>query len=879
MTETWKRLGLLGRRGVFENGLDEEIRFHVDQQIEKSLRSGMSPEEARRDALLKFGGVEHVKEQTREEVRPALLEDVVRDLSYGFRLLWGAPAFTGAALLTLALGIGGTSAIFSVVRAVVLEPLPYQQPDRIVAIWETGQNGDRNVIAPANFIAWRERIRLLGHLAMVGPVTVTIVADGQPSEIAGLTCSSELFTALGVHPALGREYTPAEDHRADGGGVIVLSHEFWQKRLSGRQDVLQMTLTVNGQSRKVIGVMPALFTVAGEKADFLLPVGQTIEQLRAARGRGNSYVVARLRDGVSREQASVEMRSLFAELVKEAPQRNAGRSVLLLPIQEQMVGDLRPAAFALAGAVVLVLLVACVNVANLLVARSAAREREVGIRTALGATRGRLVRQMLCEGLLLAVAGGVVGLGIAAFCHRGLLLLVSDRIPIPRLDQMKLDAPVAAFTMLVALTTGMIFGLLPALVITAQPGKAMQEGGKHGTGRRLRRVLSILVIGEVALSLVLLTVAGLLMRSLLNLESIDPGFRAEGVLAAKVRLAPIRYDAFKAGRVFEQLLPRIAQTPGVQQAAGTLCLPLAGPCIGTGFWRLDRQKPAEGQAPMAQIRPVTPAYFSTLRISQVAGRDFSSSDVADSPRVAIVSESLVRAHFPGESALGRQLHVNIQPANSQGEVEVSIVGVVRDIKLSSLEGSVDSTIYLPASQFPVRIMTFVVRTGNQPMLLASGVAREVHSMESEASVEARTLEEIIGGTIARPRALSMLVGVFAVVALALAAVGIYGVMSYSMRERTREIGIRMALGSTEGAVVNLVLGQALRLASIGVMIGILAAAAAARMIQRLLYQVAPLDPWTFGATAFALLIVAITASYVPARRAAQIAPVGALRVN
>jgi predicted permease len=496
------------------------------------------------------------RESARDEIRPALLEDSVRDLRHGARLLRRAPGFTAAALVTLALGIGATSAIFSVVRTVMLEPLPYHEPDRIVTIWETTRGGtQRNVIAPANFVAWRERSRTLEHLGMVGPSSVAMVVNGQPLEIQGLTVSSDVFRTLGVQPALGRAYTVEEDV---GNAVIVLSHEFWQRRLGGRREVLDMPLTTDDGPRTVIGVMPPGFTVVGQKADFLIPYGQTMEQFRAMRGRGSSYAIARLGPDVSFEQAYGEMRSIFADLEKEEPRRNARRTVMLFSLQEQMVGELRPALLALVGAVVMVLLVACVNVANLLLARSAARERELGMRAALGARRGRLVRQMLIESLLLAAAGGIAGLAVAALCHRRLLALVGDRIPVPRLDQLTLDLPVVAFTMITALATGVLFGLVPAFVSTSHASDALREGGRHGGGRRLHRVLSTLVVAEVALSLVLLAGAGLLMRSLIKLQSVDLGFRAEGVLTAEVQLPATRYDLPQAGNFFRESLSRIA---------------------------------------------------------------------------------------------------------------------------------------------------------------------------------------------------------------------------------------------------------------------------------------------------------------------------------
>ena len=876
ITTSWQWIRSIGRRRTLESGLDEEIRFHIDQQIEKNLRAGMRPDEARRQALLKFGGLERARESTRDEIRPALLEDSVRDLRHGARVLRRSPGFAVAALATLAVGIGATSAIFSVVRTVMLEPLPYHRPDRIVTVWETNRGGtSRNVIAPANFVAWRERTRTIDHLGMVGPGNLTMVIDGRPLDVSGLAVSSDVFRALGVQPALGRAYTPEED---SGNAVVVLSHEFWQRNLGGRPDVLGTAIPTDDAPRTVVGVMAPGFTIVGQKADFLAPYGQTREQLRAVRGRGSSYAIGRLRDGVSFEQAYSEMRSIYADLEKEEPQRNASRTVMLFGLQEQMVGDLRPALFALVGAVLLVLLIACVNVANLLLARSATRERELGMRTALGASRGRLVRQMLTESLMLAAAGGLAGLWIAALCHRGLLALVGDRIPVPRLEQVTLDLPVVAFTMAVALATGILFGLVPAFVSTSTAGDALREGGRHGGGRRLHRVLSTLVVVEVALSLVLLAGAGLLMRSLVKLQSVDLGFRAEGVLTAGAGLPATRYDLPQAGNFFRESLSRLAALPGVQHAAGASCLPVPFACIGTSFWRVDRPKPADGQLQSSQVRPITPGFFRTLGIPQVAGRDFSESDTADSPPVAIVSEELVRRQFEDGSPLGRRLRVNFDHANGRNDMEWTIVGVVGDTR-STLDGPVRQTIFVPRTQRPGRGMTFFVRTERDPMLLATTVTRVIQSMEPEAPVRIQTLEEVVGDSIARPRALSVLVGAFALVALALAAVGVYGVIAYSVRERTQEIGVRMALGATATSVLRLVLGDALRLVLIGVVVGVVAAGSLTRTLDRLLYQVEPLDPWTFIVTALVLIVVATVASYVPARRGMRMAPVDALRTN
>ena len=874
----WQWIRSIARRGRSESRLDEEMRFHLDQQTAKYQRAGMSAEEARRQALIRFGGLERVKEDSRDEIRPALLNDSIRDVRHGLRVLRRAPGFTAAALITLGLGIGATAAIFSVVRTVMLEPLPYHEPDRLITVWETNRGGTvRNVIASANFVEWRERTRTLEHLGMVGGINLAAIVNGRAEQTPGVTFSADVFSALGVQPAIGRAYTSQEEYSGTN-SLVVLSHEFWQRRLGGRPDVLNTTITLDGVPRTILGIMPPRFTVTGQRADFLIPYGRTLEQLRAVTGRGNSYGIARLREGVTREQAFSEMRNIYADLEREQPQRNARRTVMLIPLQEVMVGELRPALFALIGAVVLVLLVACVNVANLLLARSAAREREVGLRTALGAKRARLVRQMLVESLVLASAGGLAGLGVAALCHRGLLALVGDRIPVPRLEQMTLDLPVIAFTMIVALLTGLIFGVVPALISTSHANDALRDGGRHGGGRRLHRVLRMLVVVEVALSLVLLAGAGLLMRSFVKLQNVDPGFRADGVLTAGVQLPATRYDNPKADSFIRESLARLAALPGVVHAAGASCAPIPGSCIGTSFWRADLPKPPDGQLRSGHVRPITPSFFKALSIPQIAGRDFNDADTAASLPVAIVSASLVREFYTDGDPIGRRLRVNISHVDANREVEWTIVGVVDNIK-SALDGPVRQTIYVPIAQTGGRNMRFFLKTPQDPTSLATTVAGVLHQMESEAPVEISTLADLVGSSIARPRATSVLVGAFAILALLLAAVGVYGVMAYSVRERTQEIGIRMALGANAMSVFRLVIGQAIRLVLIGVAVGLVAAAALTRMLERLLFEVEPIEPWTFAATALILLLVATIASYVPARRGMRMAPVDALRTN
>jgi putative ABC transport system permease protein len=804
---------------------------------------------------------------------------LIQDLRFATRAFASAPRFTVPAVLALALGIGATSAIFSVVRGVMLKPLPYRDPDRIVSIWETNVSRGqlRGIVASANFVEWRERNRSFESLGMVGPTRLNILLNGQPDELSGLTASADVFAALGVQPALGRAYTTNEDLRGND-AVILLSHEFWQSRLGGRSDVLGSTINADGRPRTVLGVMARGFTIEGQRADFYIPYGWTIEALRASPGRGISHAIARLRDGVTLAQATDDMTNLAAQRGQEAPRLNAGRSVTLVPIQALTIEAIKPAILVLSGAVLFVLLIACVNVANLLLARSTVRQRELGLRTALGAARGRLLQQMLTESLLLSLAGGAAGLVLAVAFHRGLLALVANRIPVPRLDQVALDLPVVAFTVLTSLGTGLLFGLVPAVVASSSASDALREGGRHGAGPRSRRTLGALVVVEVALSLVLLTGAGLLIRSFIRLQNVNPGFRAEHVMTARVTLPSARYSQPRDETAFlDTAVARIRALPGVQSAAGIAFLPMAGLGIGTSFYRLDRPRPADGQLPSTQVRPVTAEFFRTMGIPQLAGRDFNDTDTANAPTVAIVSDGLVRQTFPGEDPIGKRLQVN---AGRGDGLQVHVVGVVGDIRLASLDSETRAAIYIPYPQIPVGLMTFVARTALEPSSLATSLGGVVRALDPELPLaDVKTMDDVVGATLARPRAVSALLTAFALIALILAGVGVYGVMAYSVSQRTQEIGVRMALGATRESVFRMVLGHALRLAAFGVIGGLIAAAALTRLLGTLLFQTEPLDPLTFAATALLLMIVATVASFIPAHRGTRVAPTEALRAE
>jgi putative ABC transport system permease protein len=887
------RLSALHLSPTREAEIVNELSQHLDDSYRELMAGGASADEAARLALADFrsgnvlGQYMAPLRQSNWSPSPApgtptgrVLGDLRQDLRFAVRSFLRAPRFTIPALIALALGIGATSAIFSVVRGVMLKPLPYHDPERLVAIWEgrLDRGLARNVIADANFVAWRERQKSFEFLGMVGPSRQNLVINDQPEEIAGFRVSADALSAIGTPPQRGRLYTPEEDLEGND-QVILISHEFWQTRLGGRRDVLGLSLVSNNQPRSVIGVMPPGFTIEGLPTNYLIPYGWTVERLRQAAGRGSSHAMARLRDGVSFEQALDDMQTIMSRLRVEAPQRNTNWSVSLVPIYEQTVDQIRPALYVLSGAVLLVLLIACVNVANLLLARSAVRQRELSLRTALGAARGRLLRQMITESVLISMTGGVAGLLLAVAFHGGLISLVAGNVPVPRLDQVALDSPVVVFTLLLSLVSGLVFGVVPAVFATGAANDALREGGRHGSGPRATRVLAALVVAEIALSLVLLAGAGLLIRSFIALQNVDTGMRTDGVLTARVTLSGQRYNSERAmGDFFTDVVSRITAMPGVESASAVSFLPMAGFGIGTDFYRLDRPVPEPSQLSGTDVKPVAPHFFKTMGMTQLAGRDFAASDTFESPRVAVVSAALVRQQFPGEDPIGKRLNVAI--GRTKGGMNVEIVGVVNDIKMVTLGGSINPAVYIPHTQLPIGLMTLVVRTSLDPISLTPGVGAIVRVVDSSLPIaDVATMDHVVDATLARPRVVSTLLMVFALMALMLAGVGVYGVMAYSVAQRTQEIGVRMALGATTQSVFRLILGGALRLVIVGVFLGVIAAAWLSRFLTTMLFQTERFDLMTFAATAAVLAIVAMVASCVPARRGMRVAPVEALRAE
>ena len=800
---------------------------------------------------------------------------MLQDLRFAARLLRKSPGFTAIAIAAIALGIGANTAIFSVVNGVLLKSLAYRDPDRIVMVWERNIPRDRktNSAGPANFLAWRDENHVFEQMAAAAPpFGANLTGTGEPVEVRTQMVNAEFFSILGVNPELGRPFTREEDE-ADS-AVVVISHRLWQQRLKGG-DVIGRQITVNGRSQTVVGVMPAGFYFLDRTIDVWYPIGFTAES-RQPHGRSLTPI-ARLRPGVSVAQAQAEMDTISARLTARWPEFDTGWTTNVMPIEEQITGQVRPALVILLGAVGFVLLIACANVANLLLARATARQRELAVRSALGASRKRLVRQMLAESLLLAAAGGVTGLALAWGGVRLLTASVGDQIAFPRVDAIGIDGRVLAFTAAVALLSGVVFGFAPALTSAAiNLNEALKEGGRSGSAGRTGKLRSAFVVIEVALALVLLVGAGLLLRSFARVLSTDPGFSPDHVMTAQLTLPAAKYDTLaKRTQFWAGLLQRIRVLPGVTSAGTVSFLPMNGLGSATGFEVVGQPKPAPGQGPGATIKVIGGDYFTVLGIPLVRGRVFTEREQQVENHYAIISETLARKFFPHQDPIGQHLLVSWY-----GEGADEIIGVVGDTKMVTMEEEMYPAIYYPYSRTPYSSNTIVVRTAGNPSTVASSLVQAVHQVDADLPVSSlRSMDEVIARSLAQRRIVMVLLAVFAAVALLLATVGIYGVMSYMVSQRTQEIGIRMALGADRGGVVMMVVRQALGLAAAGLGAGLAAALGLTGFLRAMLFDVRPTDPLTFAVVAAGLLGIAAIATAVPAMRATRIDPLTALKAE
>ena len=862
-----------------ERELADELRAHLDLLSDEKIQQGLTPAAARRAALAELGGVEHVKEGVREVRHGRLLEDLAQDARYAFRSLRKHPGFTTVAIMTLALGIGANTAIFSVINAVLLRPLPYENADRLVVVGETVADNPIGGVSYPNFVDWRNQNTVFASLAAVRQrESFNLTGAGESERLQGRLVSANFLSTLGVKPIVGRDLV-AEDDRPGATPVVLLSHALWQRRFGGDEKIVGQQLTLNRESYTVVGITPPDFQFALD-ADVSVPIGLSNERF-SARGRDPGIsTVARLNDGVSIEAANAELNTIAARLEQQYPDTNKNRRIQLESLRETLVGDIRPTLLTLVGAVGLVLLIACANVANLLLARSARRQREIAIRTALGAGRRRILRQLFTESMLLAVAAGVVGLLLAVAGTN----LLSAHVPedIPRIREISTDAWVLVFTLGASLLTGLLFGLAPALQ-TSNPAltETLKEGERNSSPGH-NRTGKILVVAEVALTLVLLVGAGLLVKSFWHLMRVDPGFNPENLLALQVSVNARPDEGPRVANFLAQLQERVQRLPGVESVAISNGLPFEG--ANWPAYVIEGQAPPEaGREPNGILYITSPAYLQTLGITVLRGRSFSPHDTPGTPLVALIDEVFARQYFPNEDPLGKRLRQTGAPATETRE----IIGIVRHVEHSNLEGlsATNGEVYFAFNQIPVeRVSRFVrrvnllVRTSVDPLSVAAPVRGQIAALDKDQAVfNVRTMEQALAKSVAARRFSMILLTVFAALALILAGVGIYGVISYSVAQRTREVGIRMALGAQTTDVLKLVVRDGLKLVVIGVLVGLGGAVILTRLMSTLLFGVTPTDSLTYGAVTLVLIGVALAACYIPARRATKVDPLVALR--
>jgi putative ABC transport system permease protein len=876
------RLRALFRRDKVIDDIDEEMRLHVELETEANIERGMKPEDARRSALRTFGNLGSIRDTAYAIRGGGMIETLLQDIRYGARVLAKHRAFTVVAVLTLALGIGANTAIFSVVNELLLRPLPFRDADRLVMLWEVTPEGrHQNTTSRANFLAWREQSKSFEGMAAFSDQRLNLTGAGEPEEVAVQFATPNLFQVLGVEPILGRRLTE-DDGRADAAPVAVLSYGLWQRRFGADPRIVGKPITLNSVPFTVVGVLPQGFqwhirsrSGTSRPAEIWTALDMPTEG-SGMRGRFLS-TVARLKQGVTPEQAEAEMKTIASRLEQDAPRYNKGMTSEVIPLREQFVGNVRPALWLLLGAVGLVLLIACANVANLLLARAAAREKEIALRAALGAHRLRIIRQLLTESVLLSVLGSLLGLGLAWWGIQA-LVHISPRDLI-NIQSVGLNFTVLAWTILISFVTGIVFGLMPALEATRlNLNDALKEGGKGAEGQssRSRRLRSVLVIAEVALALVLLVGAGLLIKSFAQLQKINTGFNSENVLTMVVRLPEAKYkDDPQLVAFFRQATERMRTLPGVSNVGMVNFLPLYGGLGSSTMFTVEgRPAPEPGNEPFTNVRVSDAGYFNTMGIPLLRGRNFTESETSEPRHVIIISESFAQKYFPNEEPLGKRITVFM----ADNPEPTEIIGIVGDVRYDSLTNKAEPTAYYPHPELAYPFMTLVIRTNGDPADMAQAAEREVRAIDPDQPVsDVRTMNQVMADTLGRARFSTLLLGLFAGLATLLAAVGIFGVMNYSVTLRTREIGLRMALGAQRGQVLMMILRQGLLLTLVGIGIGLLGALALTRIMSSLLFGVGASDPMTFAGIAVLLAVVSLIACYIPARRATRVDPMIALR--
>ena len=873
----WRRYLRLARPNVAAD-VDAELGFHLDMSLQRNIALGMSPDEARRDALSRFGDaalvrdalIQHDVRRVAGERRIEIMNDLLQDVRFGLRSLRRAPGFAIAAVLTLAVGIGANSAIFSVVDAVVLRPLPYVRPEQLVSL-DQGSGGE--------FVALRERLRSYADVAAYVGQTHPLDDGAEALRVEGAAITTNLLRTLGVSPMLGRGFTD-EEGQLGRNDVLILGYGLWQRQFGGAMDVIGRRVLLEGAPYTVIGVMPRDFTFPSSSTQYWQPYAFNPANVGLTWAVGGKRFIGRLKPGITVGQAQRELREVWPSLRAMNPLWDPGptyrRDVVVAPLQDSIVGSTSRLLWILFGCVLLVLLIGCVNVANLLLARATARERELSVRAALGGGRGRLIRQLVTESLLLSAIGAVLGVAAAYAAVRWLVAVMPAGVP--RAHEIAVDGPVIAFTAAVAIATGVLFGIIPAVRATSFARSSASGAGRRVTGSaEHHRLAAVLVGAEMALAVLLVVGATLLVRSFSALRNVEPGFQPTHLIAA--RLTPPETAYGDTGRVtsfYTTVIERVSALPGVQRVAAVDKLPIAQSVWGIAT-RIEGQF-EDGSKILPDIshyQQVTPAYFATLGIPLQRGRDFTDADRADQLPVTIVSASVARRFWPGEDALGKRI------GYAWDSPWMTIVGIVPDTKQDSLRDTLSTSMYVPWQQ-RTRVsgseMWILARSTGDVNALSNAIRGIVRDVDRSVAVsDVRTMDAVLTTSVQRARFTTQLVGAFAIVALLLGAVGIYGVMSYLVGQRMQEMGIRLALGAPASAVLGLVVWRATRLAAVGAVVGLVGAAFATRSLSSILYGVSSTDPVTFVSVPILFLVVAVLASYAPARRATRVDPVRALR--
>ena len=871
-----------------DRDLDEELRSHLEMRAQDNISAGMNAGEARYDAQRRFGNTTLLKEDTRAADIISWLDTAARDLRYAIRMLRRNPGFTAIAILTLALGIGANTALFSVVNAVLLNPLPYPHPEQLVTLSESKPNFDTGSISYPNFRDWQKDNHTFTSIAIARGYSYSLTGLGEAEQVRARFISSDFFTLLGVNPVAGRTFSQGEDE-IGAAPIAMISAGLWKRKFGSSPDAVGKSLTLDGRGYTIVGVFPAnfeLFLRNSRAADVYVPIGQWNNPLLPERGAGlGVHGVGRLKPGVTIEQARADMDQISRNLAAAFPVTDKGISAHLIPFRDDMVGNVQPILLVLLGAVGLVLLIACVNVANLLLARSTGRTREFAIRGAMGAGRGRLIRQLLTESILLALAGGGLGLLLAQWATRAVLGVLPAELP--RAAEIRLDVHVLMFTAAVSLLAGILFGLVPAFKTShLRLHETLKESGRGSSGAR-HRAQGVFVVLEMAMALVLLIGAGLLIRSLAAVWSVDPGFRPENVLTFSISLPPSMVNASPAAirAAVRDLDDKFASTPGVQAVSlSWAALPLSGDDDEQLFWLDGQPKPSnENDMNWTLDYIVEPNYLRAMGIPLHRGRFFTPQDNEHAPLVVVVDDVFARKYFGNQDPLGKRIILNATGRKAE------IVGIVGHVNQWGLDSdntqSLRAQMYIPCMQMPDAFvamvpsgMGVVVRSDGTAPELLNAIRRTSQQMSVDQVISGvQTMNEVISDSLAARRFSMILFGVFAALALLLSSIGIYGVISYLVGQRTHEIGIRMALGAARSDVLRLVLGHGLRMTFLGVVIGLAAALGLTRLMANMLYGVSPTDPLTFAGVALILALVALTACYIPARRAMRVDPIVALR--